>query len=214
VGGLLATAFFFNCSLWKMAAALRRARGLRLEPVSDPHLPTYTVLVPLYREAAVVPDLVRNMKRIDYPRSKLQVLIIVEADDRETREAVARHAVAHLFEIIVVPPGTPRTKPKALTYALPFARGDYVAVFDAEDRPEPDQLRRAAAAFRERPDLGCVQARLTPDNEGSWYARMFALEYAANFDVLLPALADWGAPLPLGGTSNHFPGIMHQAQKA
>jgi cellulose synthase/poly-beta-1,6-N-acetylglucosamine synthase-like glycosyltransferase len=206
--GLLATAFFFNCSLWRMAAALRRARGLRLEPVSDPHLPCYTVLVPLYREAAIAPDLVRNMKRIDYPRSKLQILIIVEADDRETRATVARHAVTHPFEIVVVPPGAPRTKPKALTYALPFARGELVAVFDAEDRPEPDQLRRAAAAFRERPDLGCVQARLTPDNEGSWYARMFALEYAANFDVLLPALADWGVPMPLGGTSNHFPRVL------
>jgi cellulose synthase/poly-beta-1,6-N-acetylglucosamine synthase-like glycosyltransferase len=133
------------------------------------------------------------------------VLLIVEADDDETRAAVARLATAPLFEIVVVPPGEPRTKPKALTYALAFARGDLVVVFDAEDRPEPDQLRKAAAAFRERPQLGCVQARLTPDNEGSWFARMFTLEYAANFDVLLPALADWGAPMPLGGTSNHFP---------
>ena len=105
----------------------------------------------------------------------------------------------------MAPSSQPRTKPKALTYALNFARGDYVVVFDAEDRPEPDQLRKAAAAFREQPGLGCVQARLTPDNRDSWFARMFTLEYAANFDVLLPALASWRVPLPLGGTSNHFP---------
>ncbi len=202
---LLGTLFFLNCSYWKLAAALRRVRPLRVEPVFDRELPAYTVLVPLYREASVAADLVRHMQRIDYPASKLQVLLIVEADDCETRAALARHATAPLFEIVVVPPGGPRTKPKALTYALAFARGDLVVVFDAEDRPEPDQLRKAAAAFRERPELGCVQARLTPDNEGSWFARMFALEYAANFDVLLPALADWGAPMPLGGTSNHFP---------
>ena len=163
---LLSTLFFVNCSIWKLAAALRRVRPLRLEPVFDRALPDYTVLVPLYREAAIASDLVKHMKRIDYPRSKLQILLIVEADDRETRAALARHADAPPFEIVVVPPGEPRTKPKALTYALAFARGELVVVFDAEDRPEPDQLRRAAAAFRERPELGCVQARLTPDNEG------------------------------------------------
>jgi cellulose synthase/poly-beta-1,6-N-acetylglucosamine synthase-like glycosyltransferase len=116
-----------------------------------------------------------------------------------------RHALGPEFEVITVPPVGPRTKPKALTYALAFVRADCVVVFDAEDRPEPDQLRKAAAAFREQPGLGCVQARLAPDNDDSWLARMFTVEYAANFEVLLPALAEWRAPLPLGGTSNHFP---------
>ena len=202
---LASTLFFVNCAVWKTAAALWRARPLCVAPAQDDRLPSYTVLIPLYREAAVVADLAAHMKRIDYPGSRLQILLIVEADDLETRTEVARHAAAPPFEIVVVPPGGPRTKPKALTYALAFARGEYVVVFDAEDRPELDQLRKAVAAFRRHPELGCVQARLTPDNEGSWFARMFTLEYAANFDVLLPALAEWGAPLPLGGTSNHFP---------
>jgi cellulose synthase/poly-beta-1,6-N-acetylglucosamine synthase-like glycosyltransferase len=199
------TLFFLNCSYWKLRAAFRRLRPPRVEPLSDGRLPRYSVLVPLYREAAVLPDLVAHLARLDYPATKLEVLLIVEEDDRETRAAIARAELPLRFEVVIVPPGGPRTKPKALTYALSFARGDYVAVFDAEDRPELDQLRRAAAAFRERPDLGCVQARLQPDNEGSWLARMFAVEYAANFEVLLPALAEWRVPLPLGGTSNHFP---------
>ena len=202
---LLFTLFFLNCSYWKLAAAFRRTRALRLEPVSDGRLPRYSVLVPLYREAAVVSELVDHLSRLDYPKTKIEILLIVEADDRAIRDAVAAAAPSSQFEVVVVPPGGPRTKPKALAYALSFARGDYVVVFDAEDRPELDQLRRAAAAFRERPELGCVQARLLPDNEGSWLARMFTVEYAANFEVLLPALADWGVPLPLGGTSNHFP---------
>ena len=203
--GLFSTLFFVNCSVWKLAAAFRRLRPLRLEPMFDARLPTYAVLVPLYREAGIVPDLVAHLGRIDYPKTKLQIVLILEADDAETRAAVARHVDGPHFEVIAVPPGGPRTKPKALTYALPFVRADYVVVFDAEDRPEPDQLRKAAAAFRERPHLGCVQARLAPDNRDSWLARMFTVEYAANFELLLPALAEWGAPLPLGGTSNHFP---------
>lgn len=203
--GIFSTLFFVNCSVWKLAAAFRRLRALRLEPVADHQLPTYAALVPLYREAAIVPELVAHLSRLDYPRSKLQIVLILEADDDETRAAVRRYATGSQFELITVPPGGPRTKPKALAYALSFVRAEYVVVFDAEDRPEPDQLRKAAAAFCERPDLGCVQARLAPDNSDSWLARMFAIEYAANFEILLPALASWGAPIPLGGTSNHFP---------
>lgn len=203
--GIVSTLFFFNCCVWKAVAAFRRHRPLRVEPVPSAELPSYTVLVPLYREERVVADLVRNLARMDYPASKLQILLLLEADDRACRAAVAREVTSPVFEVLVVAPGGPRTKPKALTYALPLARGEFVVVFDAEDRPEPDQLRKAAAAFRERPDLGCVQARLAPDHEGSWLAKMFKLEYAANFEVLLPALADCRVPIPLGGTSNHFP---------
>lgn len=204
VAPFLLTLFFLNCSIWKLVSSLSRPPRLRLEAIPDRRLPAYTVMVPLYREASVTPDLVVQMRQLDYPAAKLQILLIVEADDIGTRQA-ASGFVGSTIEMVVVPPGGPRTKPKALAYALPFVRGDYVVVFDAEDRPEPDQLRKAAAAFHDRPDLGCVQARLTPDNHGSWFARMFTLEYAANFEVLLPALADLEAPLPLGGTSNHFP---------
>jgi hypothetical protein len=203
--GFVLTAFFANCAAWKLAAAFCRPPLLRLQPVPTELLPAYTVLVPLYREADVVGDLARRLASLDYPASKLQVLILLEADDIESSIAAAVHARESIFELVVVPPGGPRTKPKALSYALPFARGDLVVVYDAEDRPEPDQLRKAAAAFRERPGLGCVQARLAPDNEESLLARLFKIEYAANFEILLPALASWGAPLPLGGTSNHFP---------
>jgi len=202
---VLLALFFLNCSYWKLAAAFRRVRPLRVEPLSDAALPRYSVLVPLYREAAVVPELTDHLAQLDYPQTKLEILMIVEEDDRETIAAVKRAATSPLFQVVVVPPGGPRTKPKALTYALAFARGEIVVVFDAEDRPETDQLRRAAATFRERPELGCVQARLAPDNEDSWLSRMFTIEYAANFEILLPALADWRVPLPLGGTSNHFP---------
>lgn len=202
---LICTIFFSNCAAWKIAAAFSVPKSPRLQPLASRHLPTYTILVPLYREAAVVPDLMRRLGALDYPQSKLQILILLEPDDADSRAAVSRAASSAVFEVLIVPPGGPRTKPKALAYAMPFARGEMVVVYDAEDRPEPDQLRKAAAAFRERPALGCVQARLAPDNEDSWFARMFALEYAANFEIVLPALASFGVPLPLGGTSNHFP---------
>jgi cellulose synthase/poly-beta-1,6-N-acetylglucosamine synthase-like glycosyltransferase len=173
---------------------------------ADEHLPVYTIIVALYHEAAAVDDLVAALRRLDYPKEKLDIKLVLEADDRETRARLAAMRLAAPFEIIIAPPGEPRTKPRALNVALSLARGAFVAVFDAEDRPDPDQLRRALAAFAaDRGRLACAQARLTIDNTAdNWLTRLFTAEYAGLFDVFLPALAALKLPLPLGGSSNHF----------
>ena len=178
----------------------------RERPVEDRELPAYSIIVALYREAAVVEGLVESLKSLDYPPEKLDIILVLEPDDDETHRALSALPIGPAFTIITAPNEGPRTKPKALNIALPFARGRYVAVFDAEDRPEPDQLRKAVHAFQmggER--LACVQARLSIDNfEQTWLTRMFAAEYAGLFDVFLPGLAACRLPLPLGGSSNHF----------
>ena len=189
----LMSLIFFNSVLWKLAAALHRQRPQPAGALRESDLPAYTIMVPLYREANIIPDLMASLGAIDYPRIKLQVLLIAEADDHETIAAIRRSGDDR-FELVCVPPAAPRTKPKALVFALPFARGDFVVVYDAEDRPEPGQLRAAASAFAADPGLGCAQARLTPDNAETWLSAMFTIEYAANFDVLLPALAAWRLP--------------------
>ena len=134
---------------------------------------------------------------------------MLEAADTETQAAVLSLALPGNFRTLVVPEQEPRTKPKALNYALQFARGDFVVVYDAEDRPQPDQLRRAGEVFRHAPpELGCLQAQLNIYNpRQSWLTRQFTIEYSALFDAILPALEQLRLPVPLGGTSNHFPGI-------
>ena len=172
----------------------------------DRALPVFTVLAALYREAASVPGLLAAIEQLDYPAEKLDVVIAVEADDRETRAALDAVSTRFPINVVAVPPGGPRTKPKALNVALPFARGIYTVIYDAEDRPDTGQLRRALGAFRTGPaNLACVQARLRIDNtDDSWLVRYFTAEYAAQFDVFMPGLARLGLPLPLGGSSNHF----------
>jgi cellulose synthase/poly-beta-1,6-N-acetylglucosamine synthase-like glycosyltransferase len=172
----------------------------------DGRLPSYSVLIPLYREVAAVPGLVHAMARLDYPADRLEILFITEANDPATRRALRETGLAPHMRIVTVPSGEPRTKPRALNYALQDARGALVTVYDAEDIPGPDQLRRAAEAFVEGgPRLACVQARLGIYNaDQSFLSRQFALEYSALFRGLLPALAHLGLPIPLGGTSNHF----------
>lgn len=173
----------------------------------DKSLPSYSLIVPLYREARVVPQLVDALDAIDYPREKLQILMVIEPDDEATATALALHARRPGFEVIVAPPVGPRTKPKALNAALPFARGAVIGVYDAEDVPDPLQLRHVCGRLNARGNerIGCVQARLVIDNlADGWISRQFAAEYAGYFDVVLPMLGLCRLPLPLGGTSNHF----------
>jgi cellulose synthase/poly-beta-1,6-N-acetylglucosamine synthase-like glycosyltransferase len=174
-------------------------------PLSDRDLPVYSVLIPLRDEAAMVPQLGRAMRALDYPPEKLDIRFVVEAQSRHTVEAVHKLLIDPRFELLVVPDARPRTKPKALDYALPFVRGKYVVVYDAEDVPDPDQLRLAAAVFADDPDIDCLQAELMIDNGyENIITGLFAGEYAGQFGVLMPALVRWGLPIPLGGTSNHF----------
>ena len=185
-----------------------RPRPIELATVAhDRDLPTYTLLVPLFHETRVLTDLIAALRALDYPPAKLDIKLILEAVDAPTLAAVRQLRLRPPFDVIVVPNAKPRSKPKALNYALAFARGDFVCVFDAEDLPEPDQLRRAHAAFAQGPAaLGCVQGRLVIDNQrAGWLCRQFALEYLTLFDGVLPALDHMRIPIPLGGTSNHFP---------
>jgi cellulose synthase/poly-beta-1,6-N-acetylglucosamine synthase-like glycosyltransferase len=172
----------------------------------DDALPVYTVIAALYREAASVDGLLTAIERLDYPAEKLDVIVAVEADDCETRAAIAARNCRIPIAVIPVPAKGPRTKPKALNVALPFARGTFTVIYDAEDRPEPNQLRHALQAFRAGgDDLACVQARLCIDNTSDgWLAQLFTAEYAGQFDVFLPGLAAMRLPFPLGGSSNHF----------
>ncbi|PPK93736.1 hypothetical protein CLV92_10912 [Kineococcus xinjiangensis] len=176
------------------------------ERIPDEDLPMYTILVPAYKEASVVSTLMHNLATLDYPREKLEILLLLEEDDPETFEAALAAAPPEIVRVLVLPDSTPKTKPRACNIGLAFAQGELVVIFDAEDRPDPDQLRKAVAAFRDGgDDLVCVQAALNYFNaDENLLTRMFTLEYSAWFDNTLPGLDRLGLPIPLGGTSNHF----------
>lgn len=206
------------------ATAKARTRELQLrglptgqaERVPDADLPVYTILIPVFREANIIDKLLTNLGQLDYPRSKLDVLVLLEEDDTETIEAAKRSRPPEYVRVLVVPRGEPQTKPRACNYGLTFARGAYVVIYDAEDRPDPGQLRAAIDAFRndsferlylapERKPLICVQAALNYFNaDQNVLTRLFTIEYTHWFDSMLPGLDRSGIPLPLGGTSNHF----------
>lgn len=175
--------------------------------LSSDDLPVYSLLVPIYGESsAVMARLIGHLQQLDYPKEKLDIKLITEADDTATITALLALKPPETMEIIRVPPSSPRTKPKACNVALETVRGEFLVIYDAEDAPQPDQLRKAVALFRsERGDLACVQSPLNYYNRSeNLLTRLFALEYSSLFHILLPALERMKLPIPLGGTSNHL----------
>lgn len=190
----------------KIGGQLVAWNRMGLGQTSDRDLPVYTIMVPLLQEADVLPILMDAIQKLDYPLAKLDIKLVLEETDQDTIEAARDLKLPGNVDLILVPPSHPITKPKACNYALEFARGEFIVVYDAEDIPGPSQLREAVQAFRSGgPRLACVQAPLAYYNwDENWLTRHFAIEYASLFDLLLPALARFGLPFPLGGTSTHF----------
>jgi cellulose synthase/poly-beta-1,6-N-acetylglucosamine synthase-like glycosyltransferase len=177
-----------------------------IEGLREAKLPPYTIFCPMYKEWEVLPQFVTAISRLDYPKDRLQVLLLLEENDQKTIEAARRYRLPDYFEIIIVPHSLPKTKPKALNFGLQFAKGQYAVIYDAEDIPEKDQLKKAFLAFNRVDEKTiCIQAKLNYYNPNqNLLTRLFTAEYSLWFDLVLVGLQSIHAPIPLGGTSNHF----------
>lgn len=199
-----------SMKVFLISRALNEPRPTRMQTaddrIPDDELPVYTILLPVYREAALLAQLVEGIRALDYPARRLDVKLLLEEDDLETRGAVADMDLPDCFDVSVVPAVGPTGKPRACNHGLANARGEYLVIFDAEDRPERDQLRRSVLAFREAPaEVVCLQAQLNYFNRTrNLLTRWFTAEYSVWFDQLLPGLQAMDVAIPLGGTSNHF----------
>jgi cellulose synthase/poly-beta-1,6-N-acetylglucosamine synthase-like glycosyltransferase len=217
----LTTALYLATLLYRVVllrVALRHPSEVHINDaaaraIPDKELPIYTILVPAYHEAKVIARTIAALEDLDYPPDRLDIRLLLEEDDLETIAAARQAASTLPREIVQVPKGRPRTKPKACNLGLVGAKGELVTIYDAEDRPEPLQLRRAVAAFRRLPPLVvCLQAKLSYHNvHQNLLTRWFTAEYETWFSLMLPALARIGGPVPLGGTSMHVPRAILEA---
>lgn len=205
-----------------VTAAGRRHQPLEHMPLtSADRLPRYGVLLPVYKEANMLHHLVARVSRLDYPRRLLHVYLLIEQDDEETQEAARRLGLRFHGEeqaapgpyphilVVVIPAGGPKTKPNAMNAAWPLLVADgckYCTIYDAEDRPDADQLLKAVGTFRLAPKhVACVQSELEFWNDDTnWVTALYWIGYKVHFRRFLPGLARLGLPVPLGGTSNHF----------
>jgi cellulose synthase/poly-beta-1,6-N-acetylglucosamine synthase-like glycosyltransferase len=178
----------------------------KIEELEENELPVYSILVPVYKESKVIGSLVKALKKLDYPKNKLDIILLFEENDKETLDAAKLEKPPVTWRFLTLPHSIPQTKPKALNYGLQFSRGKYLTIYDAEDIPEPDQLKKAVMAFKNHPEnYVCFQAALNYYNEKeNILTKMFTIEYSGWFDCMLPGLFREKLPIPLGGTSNHF----------
>ncbi|HEY0245222.1 MAG TPA: glycosyltransferase family 2 protein [Mucilaginibacter sp.] len=211
---VLLSLFFVISIIFKLFLALVGSRfelyqavtRLEVKEIVDEELPVYTILLPVYKEDKLIKKLIWNLQSLDYPREKLDIKLLIEEDDDKTLTAVRDLDFPAIFEVIIVPFHMPKTKPKACNYGLHFSRGKYLTIYDAEDIPDTDQLKKVVALFAKLPsNYICIQSALNYFNRNeNFLTRMFTLEYSYWFDYMLPGLDTFDIPIPLGGTSNHF----------
>lgn len=208
--GWAALTLFVSAGL-KCAAYVARMAGGPVAPITGgkglkPPLPRVSVLVPLFRETEIAHALIARLTQLTYPKCLLDVVLVLEEEDALTRQTLAQIDLPPWIRAVVVPDGQPRTKPRAMNYALDFCEGEIVGIFDAEDAPEADQITRVARAFQAAPpDVVCLQGVLDYYNaRQNWLARCFTIEYAAWFRIMLPGMTRLGLAIPLGGTTLYF----------
>ena len=195
------------CALvMQLATRLRPAAQRQQATGDDLRLPVVSVLVPLHHEDAILPRLIRRLDATTYPRALLDVVLVLEETDTQTRAALAHISLPRWIRVVRVPPSPLQTKPRAMNYALHFCRGDIIGIYDAEDAPEADQIMRIVRHFHESPpDVACIQGYLDFYNaRQNWLARCFTIEYALWFRVVLHGIERLGLPVPLGGTTVFF----------
>jgi len=170
-------------------------------------LPKVSIMVPLLQENEIAGKLIQRLTKLTYPKSLLEVVLVLEADDTITRETIARTDMPSWMSVIEVPSGDDlKTKPRALNYALDFCRGSIIGVWDAEDAPEPEQIEKIVTRFQDAPpNVACLQGILDFYNtRANWISRCFTIEYATWWRVILPGVAKLGLVVPLGGTTLFF----------
>ena len=177
-----------------------------LSEIDPTKVPIYSILCPMHKEEGVLPQFIEGISKLDWPKEKLDVLLLLEEDDVGTIDKVNRMNLPPYIKPLIVPDSLPKTKPKACNYGLVHARGEYVVIYDAEDIPDPDQLKKAHLGFLKSPkNVICLQAKLNYYNPGhNLLTRLFTAEYSLWFDIILPGLQAINTTIPLGGTSNHF----------
>ncbi|NOW99204.1 glycosyltransferase family 2 protein [Mucilaginibacter sp. SG564] len=211
---VIVSLFFLIAIIFKLFLALIGSRfelhqavtKTDVRNIMEDSLPVYTILLPVYKEDKLIKKLIWNLQSLDYPREQLDIKLLIEEDDDKTLQAVQNLDFPGVFEVIVVPFHMPKTKPKACNYGLHFSKGKYLTIYDAEDIPDTDQLKKVVALFAKLPqNYICIQSALNYFNRNeNFLTRMFTLEYSYWFDYMLPGLDTLDIPIPLGGTSNHF----------
>lgn len=165
-------------------------------------LPSITIILPLKNEDEVIRGTLNAINDLQYPQEKKQVIVVIEDTDRVTLSTISRIELKPNVEILLIPEAAPFTKGRALLHGIRKAEGEIITVYDAESRPERDQLMKAVSILSEEKSGLCLQAKIHISNKsGNWITRNFAGEYYEWYERHLKTLSHEGFSFGLGGNS-------------
>ncbi len=212
-----AWSFFFHVAVVQFSLILFKAYVVRITFLLPPqpprmlrddekvNLPVISVVLPVYKEKEIIPQLCQRMMDMDYPPENLDLIFVFESGDDETIEAFQQYPKPAHFKGLVSPDVKPKTKPKALNVALRETKGDLLVIFDAETLPETDQFMKVVAAFRGDPTLDYIHCRIDVYNPNrNWITKMYTAEFSFFYNFFLPGLATVHSPTPISGHSVYF----------
>lgn len=166
---------------------VRRRRQTPARPADPVEWPVVTVQAPVFNELHVVERLIHALAALDYPRDRLQIQLLDDSTDETTALAAAcieRYRAQGLTIDLLHRQQRPGFKAGALAAATPQARGEFIAIFDADFTPAPDFLRRTVPYLLADPGIGFLQTRWSHLNAGySPLTRMQALALDGHFVV-------------------------------
>jgi len=178
---------------------LRRKKAKAKKVVVDWKLPTVSVILPVKNEAGIVDRLFEALGKLNYPKSKLQLVVAEDGSTDDTLEVCKRLAKNYKYSTVVHKVES-NGKPSALNNALKYCKGEIVAVFDADNIPEPDSFVLAVRYFA-NPAVAAVQGRnLTINSEENMLTRFTAYEEAVWCDAYLGGKQQLGLFVHLKGT--------------
>lgn len=175
-------------SLEQLTLALLYGKGKAARLPAPPPLisfPAVTVQLPVYNERYVVERLIDSVCRLDYPKDRLEIQVLDDSTDitielirAKVEEWSAKGANIHH----ILRPDRTGFKAGALQHGLQHAKGEFIAIFDADFLPEPDFLLRTLPSFEA--ETGLIQTRWGHINQDySLLTRMQAFGLNAHFSV-------------------------------
>jgi len=178
----------------------RKESGKKAEPLSKANLPLVSVIVPVKDEERVIGRLLDSLLRLDYPKERSEIIIVEDGSKDKTFEICQKYVDQHSSHIKLFHRETSNGKPSALNYALKKAKGEILALFDADCVPNSDVLLRAVECFKDS-SIAAVQGGASSINANeNMLARLISYEeavvfrtYALGRNVLNLFVCVWGS---------------------
>jgi len=203
VYALFGTSLLAVLLVWAVYNALLLFAGIRSKHTprreSIHELPKISLIVPVKDEGTVITKCLDSLLSIDYPKDKMEI-IVVEGDSKDATKEICDTYSRKDKTIKVLHEGTSNGKPGALNLALPHVTGEIVGVFDADNVPERNVLRRIASYFQDA-TVTAVQGRTISLNaRQNMLTRVASMEERLWFEGTLMGKEKLGLFIPLTGS--------------